>query len=264
MLGLLYVYVGSALGGLHLLRVARTAPWWQPEREHVLLRPYGDHFNDRWRAVLGALERLDPDETNAAVVAARAGFDVHRRYLIDHLSVGDPMSDDSEACGRSSATRGATPCRSTRLTPSRPTDGSSHSTVAGRCVSHLSSNLAEPLAGILPTLHGDGSDGRGGRALLELPDAVTRFEPIDGWRAEMPWLTSDPVVVTAHSTSDHYVLEIECDVPAVAPDPTAMIAELLAAPSWQEFAEKTVRHSGRCSATRAPWPTRSIPTITVR
>ncbi|NVN52677.1 hypothetical protein HLY00_4386 [Mycolicibacterium hippocampi] len=88
MVGLLYVYVGSALGGLHLLRVARTAPWWRHEREHLLFRPYGCHFADRWRAVLDALERLDPEETNAAVGAAKAGFDLHRRSLTDHLSAG--------------------------------------------------------------------------------------------------------------------------------------------------------------------------------
>jgi heme oxygenase len=87
-LGLLYVYVGSALGGLHLLRVARTAPWWKHERTHVLLRPYGHHLNDRWQAVLNALEHLDQDETHAAVMAARACFAVYRRSLVDHLSVG--------------------------------------------------------------------------------------------------------------------------------------------------------------------------------
>jgi hypothetical protein len=88
MLGLLYVYVGSALGGLHVLRIARTAPWWRHEREHLLLRPYGDHLSDRWRAVRNALECLDPDDTNAAVVAARASFDLHRRSLVHHLSTG--------------------------------------------------------------------------------------------------------------------------------------------------------------------------------
>ncbi|WP_137146373.1 biliverdin-producing heme oxygenase [Mycolicibacterium sp. CR10] len=86
-LGLLYVYVGSGLGGRHLLRVARTAPWWQHDREHLLFQPYGHHLNHRWRTVLDALECLDPDETNAAVMAARAGFDVHRRSLVEHLSV---------------------------------------------------------------------------------------------------------------------------------------------------------------------------------
>ena len=88
MSGLLYVHVGSALGGLHLLRVARTASWWRSEREHVLLRPYGDHLNDRWRAVLSALEQLDSDEANDAVDAARAGFDVFGRCLVDHLEAG--------------------------------------------------------------------------------------------------------------------------------------------------------------------------------
>lgn len=87
-LGLLYVYVGSALGGLHLLRVARTAPWWRHDREPLLLRPYGRHLTERWQTVLDALERLDLGETDAAVLAARAVFDVHRRSLIDHLSLG--------------------------------------------------------------------------------------------------------------------------------------------------------------------------------
>lgn len=88
MLGLLYVYVGSALGGLHMLRIARTAPWWQGDRRQLLLRPYGDRLNDRWRTVLGVLERANAEETGAAVDAARAGFDVHRRALEQHLSAG--------------------------------------------------------------------------------------------------------------------------------------------------------------------------------
>ncbi|TPG32183.1 biliverdin-producing heme oxygenase [Mycolicibacterium hodleri] len=87
-LGLLYVYVGSGFGGLRLLRVARTAPWWQCEREQLLLRPYGAHLDERWRAVLTALALLDSDETNAAATAARVCFDLHRRSLVDHLSVG--------------------------------------------------------------------------------------------------------------------------------------------------------------------------------
>lgn len=86
--GLLYVYIGSALGGLQLLRVARTAPWWRPEREHVLLRPYGDHLHQRWRALLSALERLDPGDTGDAVEAAHTGFDVFRRSLVDQLEAG--------------------------------------------------------------------------------------------------------------------------------------------------------------------------------
>ena len=89
-LGLLYIHVGSALGGLHLLRVARTAPWWRPEREHMLLRPYGVRLHERWRAVLGALEQLDPDDRNDAVDAARTGFDVFQRCLVDHLEADGP------------------------------------------------------------------------------------------------------------------------------------------------------------------------------
>ena len=117
--------------------------------------------------------------------------------------------------------------------------------LVGRRVSHLSSNLGEPIARILrtPTVLGSAVD-EVARA-LDLPGAVTRFEAIDGWRAELPWLISDPVVVRAHSTSDYYILEIEPDVPAVAPDPTAMIAALLAAPSWQAFAEAAVKALGQ-------------------
>ncbi len=60
----------------------------------------------------------------------------------------------------------------------------------------------------------------------------------------MPWLTSDQVVVTAHTTSDHYIIEIERDIAPVATDPTAMIATLLQAPSWQAFSEQTVKALG--------------------
>lgn len=88
MLGVLYVYVGSALGGLHMLRIARTAPWWQGDRRQLLLRPYGDRLNDRWRTVLDVLERSNTEETGTAVEVARAGFDVHRRALVEHLSAG--------------------------------------------------------------------------------------------------------------------------------------------------------------------------------
>ena len=87
-LGLLYVYVGSALGGSRLLQFAQTAPWWQSEREHLLLRPYGRHLHDRWRSLLEALERLDACGTDAAVEAAGACFDVHRRSLVFHLAAG--------------------------------------------------------------------------------------------------------------------------------------------------------------------------------
>ena len=79
---------------------------------------------------------------------------------------------------------------------------------------------------------------------LQLPFAAARFEVIDGWRAQMPWLTSDQVVVTAHTTSDHYIIEIERDIAPVATDPTAMIATLLQAPSWQAFSEQTVKALG--------------------
>ncbi|RZT24584.1 heme oxygenase [Mycobacterium sp. BK558] len=88
MVGLVYVYVGSALGGLHLLRVARTASWWQIDREQSLLRPYGDHLQARWRAVLEAVDHVEAEEADTAIAAARAGFDLHRRALVAHLSAG--------------------------------------------------------------------------------------------------------------------------------------------------------------------------------
>jgi diguanylate cyclase (GGDEF)-like protein/PAS domain S-box-containing protein len=117
--------------------------------------------------------------------------------------------------------------------------------LAGRCVSHLSSNLGEPIAGILGTPTVLGSTVDEVARVIDLPGAVLRFEAIDGWRAELPWLASDPVVVTSHSTSEHYILEIERDVPALAPDPTAMIAPLLAASNWQTFAEEMVKALGQ-------------------
>lgn len=88
MVGLVYVYVGSALGGLHLLRVARTASWWQIDREQLLLRPYGDRLQARWRAVLEAVDHVEAEEADTAIAAARAGFDLHRRALVAHLSAG--------------------------------------------------------------------------------------------------------------------------------------------------------------------------------
>ncbi|TPG32184.1 EAL domain-containing protein [Mycolicibacterium hodleri] len=115
---------------------------------------------------------------------------------------------------------------------------------AGR-VSHVSSNLNASISGILVSTTVLGSKFEDVARALQLPDAATQFEPIAGWRTEMPWLTSDPVVVTAHSTSDHYVLEIERDIPSVASDPTAMIATLLEAPSWQAFSEQTVKALGQ-------------------
>lgn len=87
-LGLLYVYVGSGLGGLHMLRVVRSAPWWRPDREHLLLQPYGVHLKDRWRSVLNALECLDQAERVAAVRSARAGFSLHRQALVNSLGQG--------------------------------------------------------------------------------------------------------------------------------------------------------------------------------
>lgn len=88
MVGLIYVYVGSALGGLHLLRVARTASWWQTDREQSLLRPYGDQLHARWRAVLDAVDRVDAKDADTAIAAARAGFELHRTALVEHLSAG--------------------------------------------------------------------------------------------------------------------------------------------------------------------------------
>jgi diguanylate cyclase (GGDEF)-like protein len=117
--------------------------------------------------------------------------------------------------------------------------------VVGRGVSHVSSNLYTPLAGILRTPRVLGSTVEEVTRALELPNAAARFDAIDGWRTEMPWLTSDTVLVTAHSTSDHYVLEIERDVAPVGTDTTVMIAKLLEAPSWQAFSEQTVAALGQ-------------------
>ena len=87
MLGILYVYVGSGLGGLHLLRFVRSASWWRHDREDLFLRPYGAQLKQRWQAVRSALDDLGPDGRGDAVEAARAGFGVHRRALIAHLQV---------------------------------------------------------------------------------------------------------------------------------------------------------------------------------
>ena len=110
-----------------------------------------------------------------------------------------------------------------------------------RCVSHISSNLDAPIAALLHTSSALGSTVEEVARVLALPDATTRFEAIDGRRTELPSLAADPLVVTAHSTRDHFVLEIERDVPSVANDPTALIATLLEAVSWQQFAEQTVK-----------------------
>jgi diguanylate cyclase (GGDEF)-like protein len=117
--------------------------------------------------------------------------------------------------------------------------------LAGRRVSHVSSNLTALIAGMLPAPGALGTSIEEFVRALELPAAVTRLEAIDGWRTEMPWLTSEPVVLTAHSTSEHYVLEIERDVASVATDSTAMIATLLEAKSWQGFAEQAVTALGQ-------------------
>jgi light-regulated signal transduction histidine kinase (bacteriophytochrome) len=117
--------------------------------------------------------------------------------------------------------------------------------LAAGYVSHVSSNLYAPIVGILGTPSVSGSNFEAVARALQLPDAATRFEPIAGWRTEMPWLTSDPVMVTAHSTTDHYVLEIERDIPSVASDPTTVLATLLEAPSWQAFSEQTVKALGQ-------------------
>jgi diguanylate cyclase (GGDEF)-like protein len=114
-----------------------------------------------------------------------------------------------------------------------------------RHVSHVSSNLDAPLAGLLRASTVLGSKVEDVARALGLPYAATRFEAINSWRTELPWLTWGSMVVAAHSTSDHYVLEIERDVPSVAADPTALIATLLEATSWQEFSEQTVKALGQ-------------------
>ncbi|GLP72900.1 diguanylate cyclase [Mycobacterium antarcticum] len=115
----------------------------------------------------------------------------------------------------------------------------------GRRVSHVSSNLNSTIVDVLGTPTVLGSTIEQVVRALELPTAAARFEDIAEWRTEMPWLTTNPVVLTAHSTSDHYVLEIERDLPSVATDPTAVIAKLLEAPSWQSFCEQTVTALGQ-------------------
>ncbi|MBJ7339020.1 EAL domain-containing protein [Mycolicibacterium sp.] len=117
--------------------------------------------------------------------------------------------------------------------------------LATRRVSHVSSNLDAPIGAVLDTPTVLGSTLEDVACGLQLPDAAMRFESIAGWQTEMPWLISDPLMVTAHSTSDHYVLELERDIPSVASDPTAMIATLLEAPSWQAFSEQTVKALGQ-------------------
>ena len=116
--------------------------------------------------------------------------------------------------------------------------------VAWRRISHVSSNLQAPLAGILRTSAVLGATVEDITCALELPDDATRFEPIADWRCQIPWLTPDPVVITAHTTSGHYILEIERDIASVARDPTSMIAPLLQASSWQAFSEQTVKALG--------------------
>lgn len=116
--------------------------------------------------------------------------------------------------------------------------------VKGR-VSHVSSNLQAPIAGLLHTTKVLGTTFEEVAHSLQLPSTVLRFEALEGLRAEMRWLTSDPVVITAHSSGDHYILEIERDIPSISTDPTAMIATLLGAPSWQAFSELTVKALGQ-------------------
>lgn len=111
-------------------------------------------------------------------------------------------------------------------------------------VTHVSENLIEPATQVVESTV-LGAQLRDVAQALELPGAAERFEAIDGWCTEMPWLTDDPVVVNAHSTSDHYIVEFERDLPAVAPDSTSMIATLLSAANWQAFAEAAVAALGR-------------------
>ena len=116
--------------------------------------------------------------------------------------------------------------------------------VTRRCITHLSSNLHAPIGAALRTSVVLGRPIDETARALDLPDDVTRFEAIDGWRSHIPWLTTDPVVITAHTTGDHYIIEIEPDIAPTAADPTSMIAMLLQASSWQAFSEQTVNALG--------------------
>lgn len=116
--------------------------------------------------------------------------------------------------------------------------------LARRRVSHVSSNLQAPICAKLRAPAVLGTTVEDVARALELPTGATRFEAIDGWRSHMFWLTTDPVVITAHTTADHYILEIERDIAPIAEDPTAMISTLLQAPSWQVFSEQTVTALG--------------------
>ena len=85
-----------------------------------------------------------------------------------------------------------------------------------------------------------GSTRRGCRACTRTP---RRRHAIRGHRrlaSQMPWLTCGSGGGHGAPDRDHYILEIERDIPPVAADPTAMIATLLEAPSWQAFSEQTV------------------------
>lgn len=117
--------------------------------------------------------------------------------------------------------------------------------IATRRVSHFSSNLSEPIAVALGTTAVAGSTVGEIVRGFGLPGAVERLEAIDGLRADVACVNSDPLVLTAHSTGSHYILEFERDVPSVAADPTAMIAPLLMASSWQAFAEEAVATLGQ-------------------
>ncbi|NVN52678.1 EAL domain-containing protein [Mycolicibacterium hippocampi] len=112
--------------------------------------------------------------------------------------------------------------------------------LVGRRVTHVSSNLAAPIAEMLGTPRVLGSPLDEVSHALGLPDDFRRCADNQGWRAEIPWLDTAPMMITAHATSDHYIVEIEREIPSVATDPTSMIATLLEAASWQAFSEQTV------------------------
>lgn len=80
-LGVAYVYVGSALGGATLLRQVQAAKWWRDDRP-LLLSPYGDGLSARWRGLLSALGSLDEGEIPSLLEAARATFTLHLTVMM--------------------------------------------------------------------------------------------------------------------------------------------------------------------------------------
>jgi len=86
LLGVLYVYVGAGLGGLHLLRIVQPTSWWASDRSPVLFRPYGHDLHERWRTLLDALGGADASKSSAVVEAALAVFASHHECVRQALA----------------------------------------------------------------------------------------------------------------------------------------------------------------------------------